>query len=561
MADDPSVRSVPREASTSPLAPFRHDVFRAVWFASLASNFGGLIQSVGASWMMASISDSANMVALVQASTALPIMLFSLPAGAIADNYDRRGVMLVAQIFLCVVSVLLTAAAYLGFVTPWLLLTFTFFIGCGTALNGPAWQSSVGKMVPRHDLPAAIALNSMGFNIARSVGPAVGGAIVAIAGAASAFAVNAISYLGLIVVLFRWNPERIPRTLPPETIGNAMGAGVRYVGMSPTIRQVLLRSFVFGLAASAVQALMPLIARDLIHGGPLTFGVLLGAFGFGAVGGALLSTRVRGLLSVEMMVRGVFGGFAFCAAITALSPIPSLTVVAMTLGGACWVLGMSTFNVAVQLSAPRWVVGRALALYQMAAFGGIAVGSGIWGALAERLGSSDALLISAGVHALGIAIGFIFSLPDMQESNLDPLSRWTEPTIAVDITPRSGPIVITVEYLIRPEDVIQFLAAMAERRRVRRRDGARHWSLLRDLSDPDLWIERYHTPTWLDYVRHNQRITQADAAVGDQLRSLHRGSAPPRVRRMIERQTGSLPAGTIAHEHDSDEPLTDPSRS
>ena len=414
MADDPSVRSVPREASTSPLAPFRHDVFRAVWFASLASNFGGLIQSVGASWMMASISDSADMVALVQASTALPIMLFSLPAGAIADNYDRRGVMLVAQIFLCVVSVLLTAAAYLGFVTPWLLLTFTFFIGCGTALNGPAVASSVGKMVPRHDLPAAIALNSMGFNIARSVGPAVGGAIVAIAGAASAFAVNAISYLGLIVVLFRGirNVFREHCHRKPSAMRWAQASA-----MSACHRRSVRCCCAASCSVSLQVRCRPscLIARDLIHGGPLTFGVLLGAFGFGAVGGALLSTRVRGLLSVEMMVRGVFGGFAVCAAITALSPIPSLTVVAMTLGGACWVLGMSTFNVAVQLSAPRWVVGRALALYQMAAFGGIAVGSGIWGALAERLGSSDALLISAGVHALGIAIGFIFSLPDMQE--------------------------------------------------------------------------------------------------------------------------------------------------
>lgn len=530
-----------RSFSASPLAPLRHGIFRAVWFASLASNFGGLIQSVGASWMMTSIADSADMVALVQASTTLPIMLFSLAAGAIADNYDRRRIMLVAQIFLVVVSIGLAASAFLGLVTPWSLLTFTFLIGCGTALNGPAWQSSVGEMVPRPDLPAAVALNSMGFNLARSFGPAIGGVIVAAAGVAAAFAVNTVSYLALIIVLFRWRPVRVPRALPPEALGDAMGAGIRYVAMSPAIRAVLLRSFTFGLASIAVPALTPLVARDLVHGGPLTYGLLLGAFGIGAVAGALLSARLRRLLHVEWLVRWSFVGYGACAIATAMSSTTSLTALAMGLGGACWVLALSTFNVTVQLSAPRWVVGRALALYQMATFGGMALGSAVWGVLAEQVGTGSALQISAAVHLVGIAIGFYLTLPDHTLSNLDPLSRWTVPKIALDIKPRSGPVVITIEYIIRQEDVMAFLTAMAERRRVRRRDGARHWTLLRDLSDPELWMERYHTPTWLDYVRHNQRITQADAVIGERLRSLHRGPNPPRVHRMIERQTGSLP--------------------
>jgi MFS family permease len=554
--------SAPRAtAPASALAPFRHDVFRAIWLASLVSNFGGLIQSVGASWMMVSITDSAHLVALVQASTTLPIMLFSLVAGAIADTYDRRRVMLTAQLFMCGVSILLAAAAYLDVITPWLLLTFTFLLGCGTALNGPAWQSLVGRMVPRADLPAAITLNGMGFNIARTVGPAVGGAIVAAGGAAAAFIVNAFSYFPLIFVLARWKLPRPPRTLPPETIGVAMGAGIRYVAMSPTIRNVLLRSFVFGLGASALPALMPVVARHLVQGGPLTYGVLLGAFGAGAVGGALLSSRVRTALSVEWMVRLGFAGYAVCAAVTALSAIVGLSAAAIAIGGACWVLVLSTFNVTVQLSAPRWVVGRALSLYQTAAFGGMGVGSAVWGALADRYSPGEALLISASIHVLGIAIGFVLRLPDLPQSNLEPLSRWTEPSLALEITPRSGPVVVTIEYIIRDEDVLPFLAAMAERRRIRRRDGARHWSLLRDLADPEIWIERYQTPTWLDYVRHNHRITQADAVVGDQLRSLHRGAEPPRVRRMIERQTGSLPSGAITEAQEIADPLTDPSRS
>ena len=259
-----------------------------MWLANLTTNFGGLIQSVGAAWLMTSLAGSAELVALVQASTALPIMLFSLAAGAIADNYERRAIMLAAQVFMFMVSVALAVSSYFGLITPWGLLTFTFLIGCGAALNNPAWQSSVRDMVPVPDLPQAIVLNSVGMNIARSVGPALGGIIVAAAGAAAAFAANALSYVALMLVLFRWRPETLPRKLPPESLGTAMSAGIRFVAMSPTIRTVLLRAFVFGLAGSAVQALMPLIARDLVRGGPVTFGLLLGGFGAGAVAGGLL---------------------------------------------------------------------------------------------------------------------------------------------------------------------------------------------------------------------------------------------------------------------------------
>jgi hypothetical protein len=221
---------------------------------------------------------------------------------------------------------------------------------------------------------------------------------------------------------------------------------------------------------------------------------------------------------------------------------------------------LSTFNVSIQLSAPRWVVGRAIALYQTAAFGGMALGSWTWGILAERIGAGDALLISALAHVVGIAIGLLLALPNTESTNLDPLRPWTEPKVALDIRSRSGPIVVTIEYLIRSEDVVEFLSVMAERRRVRRRDGARHWTLLRDLADAELWIERYHTPTWLDYVRHSQRITQADARIGERLRELHRGPEPPRVHRMVERQTGSLPDAVQAPSEMTD-PLTDATRS
>jgi MFS family permease len=524
------------EHPPSPLSPFRHRIFRTVWLASLASNFGGLIESVGAAWLMTTIGASADIVALVQASTTLPIMLFSLASGAIADNFDRRKLMLTAQIFMLCVSVALTVFTYFGLMTPWLLLGFTFLIGCGSAFNGPAWQSLVGEMVPRSDLPAAVALNSMGYNIARSVGPAIGGFVVAAAGAFGAFAINAVSYLGLIVVLARWRPDTPPRVLPPEALGSAMAAGIRYVAMSPKIGVVLLRGTAFGLAAISILALMPLVARDLVRGGPLTYGLLLGAFGIGAVCGAFVSVRLRQSLSLEIIVRLGFLGFAICVIGAGLSTNAALTMLAMVVGGASWVSTLSSFNVTVQLSAPRWVVGRALALYQMTTFGGMACGSWIWGAVAERFGVADALLASGAVLVAGAALGFFRRLPDLTSLNLDPVSLWKEPHVALDIQPRSGPIVVTIEYVIREPDVVKFLGVMAERRRVRRRDGARHWTLLRDLENPELWIERYHSPTWLDYIRHNTRMTHADSNIVERLRALHQGPGRPRVHRMIERQ-------------------------
>lgn len=522
---------------SSPLAPFKHETFRAIWVASLASNFGALIQAVGAAWMMASISPSANMVALVQASTSLPIMLFALAAGALADNFDRRKIMLTAQCFMLAVSIALTLSAWYGLITPWLLLFFTFLIGCGTALNNPSWQASVGDMVPRDDLPAAVSLNSMGFNITRSVGPAIGGAIVAAAGAAAAFAVNAASYLALIAVLSHWKPAIPDTTLPREQFGRAISAGLRYVMMSPNIGKVLLRGFAFGLSASAILSLLPLVARDLVEGGPLTYGLMLGCFGAGAIGGALYGGRLREVLSSETIVRLAFLGFTISAIVTALSTSAFITGAILLLSGASWVLALSLFNTTVQLSTPRWVVGRALSIYQAMTFGGIAAGSWLWGTTADLHGAANALLISAAVMVAGAAIGLYFDLPEFKSLNLDPLNRFSEPDLPLDLKPRSGPIVVLIDYTIKEEDIPEFLTTMTERRRIRIRDGAGQWALMRDLENPTIWTETYHVPTWIEYVRHNQRRTQADAENGEKLRQLHSSSEAPRVHRMIERQT------------------------
>jgi len=530
----------------SALAPFSHSIFRAVWIASLASNLGSLIQSVGAAWLMTSMTGSADLVALVQASTSLPVMIFSLAAGAVADLFDRRRVLLIAQAFMLAVSIALAASTYAGLITPWLLLTFTFLIGCGNALNNPAWQASVGEMVPRAALPAAVALNSVNFNLTRSVGPAIGGIIVAAAGAAAAFTVNALSYLPLLFVFGRWKVASQPAAIPPESLGQAMTSGLRYIAMSPQIEKVLLRGFLFGFSAIIVLALLPIVVRDLPDGGPLLYGLLLGCYGIGAIGGAFVGGRAREKYSNEAVARAAFVGFAACTAIIALGRDPWLVGVGAAIGGACWVVALAMFNVTVQLSTPRWVLGRGLALYQTATFGGMALGAWVWGLLAEAYDTRVALLAAAALLLTGAAIGFKLPLPARTSDNLEPLDRFQIPHVALDLRGRSGPVAVLVEYIIREEDTRAFLEAMAERRRIRRRDGARQWELLRDTERPERWLESYHVPTWNDYVRHNQRRTQADAGNIDRIRALHAGAEPPKVQRMVVRPTAWMDAESDA---------------
>jgi len=537
---------VPQSSSTLKL--FKNQTFRMLWVAALASNFGGLVQAVGAAWLMTSLTSSQSMVALVQSSVTLPIMVFSLLAGVFADNYDRRTVMLIAQSFMLVVSVILAFLAFQGLLSPWLLLTFTFLIGCGTALHNPSWQASMGDIVPREDLSAAVSLNSMGFNLMRSVGPAAGGAIVALAGAAAAFTVNTLSYVGIISALWMWKPAVPKRQLPRERMGSAISAGLLYVAMSPNILKVIFRGFLFGLSAIATLALLPLIVREVLLGSAFIYGVLLGCFGMGAVGGALMNARLRARFQNEWIARAAFTAFAIASVTLGLSMSAVLSGAALMLAGASWVITLSLFNVTIQLSTPRWVVGRAIALYQTGTFGGMAAGSWTWGVIAEGFGADRSMIVAAALLILGALVGLRVPIPDFTDLNLSPLNGFTEPPLRLDLKPRSGPIMIMIDYEIRQKDMPEFLEAMTTRRRIRIRDGAQQWALLRDLESPDIWTETYHVPTWVEYVRHHERRTQADAESYELLLKLHCGATRPKVHRMIERQTVS---------HHTDTPLKD----
>src|SRR3982075_1623648 len=371
-------------------APLRHSVFRRIWLASLLSNLGLLIQAVGAAWAMTQMTSSADKVALVQTALMLPVMLISMPAGAIADMYDRRIVALVSLGIALAGATALTVSAWLRLLTPEILLPFCFIVGSGMALFGPAWQSSVSEQVPAETLPSAVALNGISYNIARSFGPAIGGIVVATAGAVAAFAVNAALYLPLMIVLFLWNRASEPSRLPRQRLNPAMVPGGRYLANSPSIRIVLIRTLVTGIIGGSVSALMPLVARDLLHGGAQTYGIMLGAFGMGAVFGALNIGEVRRRMSGEAAVRACAISMAGAIAAVALSRSPVLTAAALVVAGAVWMLAGALFNIGVHVSAPRWVAGRSLAAFQASIAGGIAVGSWGWGRLTDAAGVETA---------------------------------------------------------------------------------------------------------------------------------------------------------------------------
>jgi len=528
---------MPKPSAIAAFAPFSVPIFRSLWLATLLSNLGGLVQIVAAGWTMTTLTSSEQMVALVTASTTLPIMALSLLAGVLADNYDRRQIMLFAQLLMLVVSAGLTIAMWLGALTPWMLLTFTFLIGCGAALHNPSWQASMGDIVPRDQVPAAVMANSMSFNLMRSIGPAFGGFIIVVAGAAAAFAFNAVSYLALILVLALWKRPALERTLPREPFRQAATAGIRYVGLSPNLLRIILRGFLFGLTAVSVLALLPLVAKDLLSGSASTYGILLGCFGIGAVIGALTNANTRARFNTETIVRGAFVLMALGILLLSTGYGKVLSGLALLLCGACWMTTNSLLNVSLQLSTPRWVVGRALSFYMMSNAFGMVAGSWLWGFIAETQGLQLALVASAATLILGAIVGYKLPLPEYDRLNLEPLNQFIEPTLAVQLKQRTGPIMITVEFDIAEVDIPAFHQAMAQQRRIRIRDGARRWSLLRDLELPNIWTEKYYVATWVEYLRHNQRSTISDSNVTDDLNALHRGVDPPKVRRMLDRQT------------------------
>lgn len=533
-------------------APLRVTMYRRIWIASLMSNFGQLILGVGAAWEMTRMASSPGLVALVQTAMMLPLMLVALPAGALADMFDRRKIAMTGLALAITFATALTILSYLGLTTPWVLLAFCALIGSGVALYGPAWQASIGEHVPPELMPKAIALGSVSYNLARSFGPALGGIIVLAAGAKAAFAINALFYLPLLLVYVFWKRVPVPSRLPPERIDRAIVSGVRYVFHARPIRTVLVRVFLFGVAGATATALAPLIAKTLLGGDASIYGVLLGAAGVGAVLGAVTTGRFAEALSPELGATLLAGASGIALVVIGFSHTLWLTCAGMFVSGGANIMMISLLNISVQTTAPRWVTARALSLFFSGLTGGIAFGAWMWGSVAGHW-SVEQVMIASGVMMLLLPLAsFVLPLPDAPtQADVELVVLGNEPDVGMAITLRSGPVVIEIDYDVDPDHAREFYEAMRKVQRTRMRNGGFDWSICRDIADPALWTERYHCPTWGDYLRMRDRYTQTDRDVQEAARAFSK-SGGLRVRRMLER-----PFGSVRWKQDTPDPRAD----
>jgi predicted MFS family arabinose efflux permease/quinol monooxygenase YgiN len=519
-------------ASTSAWAPLREPCFRALWIAALASNIGTWMHNVGASWLMTTLTDSALLIALVQTATSLPIVFLALPAGAMADVLDVRRMLIVTQTCMLVAAAGLAVLTLAGAATPWAVLGLTFLLGLGSAATAPAWQAAVPEMVPRAQLPAAVALNSVQFNLGRAIGPAIGGLIVAAAGAAVVFGINAASYLAVIAVLWWWRREPEDGIGAGEKIAGAVGAGVRYIRNSPELQAVLVRTAAFALPASALWALLPLIARDQLRMDAGGYGVLLGCLGTGSVIGAALLPRVRSRITVDRRI--ALGSMLYAAAMLATAATRNAIVagVAMVAAGISWLVLLTSFNVATRLNVARWVQARALGVYLLSFQGSMALGSALWGLTAGSAGLPRTLTIAGVVLIAGLAATPLWRLRGTGRADLSPSIR-PDPEVELEPKPDDGPVLVLIEYRVAAADAEAFAKAARRLGRIRRRDGAVRWGLFRDVADPDRFVETYVVDSWAEHLRQHERFTQADADVRDLVTSFHTGQEPPTVSHFI----------------------------
>lgn len=511
-------------------APFGHIAFAVLWTATVISNVGTWMHDVASGWLMTSLSPSPLMVALVQAATTLPIFLFALPAGAFADLVDRRRLLIAVMAILAVSTLSLGLLVFLGLVSAWVLLAFTFLSGAGAAFVAPAWQAIVPQLVPRSELQPAVALNSVGINISRAIGPALAGLVIASVGIAWPYLLNALSFLIVIAALLWWRPPPKKEShLPAERLWTAISTGLRYARASGPLRSTLIRALAFFLFASAYWALLPLIARQELGGGPELYGVMLGAVGVGAVGGAMFLPMLKKRLGADALVAAGTAGTALVLAVFALIKLPEVATAACLVAGASWITVLSSLNVSAQVALPDWVRARGLSIFITVFFGAMTLGSVVWGQAATVLGIPTTLLIAAAGAVAGALVSWPAKLQQGAELDLSPSSHWPEPIVAGEIEPDRGPVMVTVEYCIDPETAAAFLTAMEDLKAARHRDGAYAWGLFEDAAVPGRYLEYFIEESWLAHLRHHERVTEADRAIQEKILALHVGDGEPIV--------------------------------
>jgi MFS family permease len=525
------------EAPATPLPPawgaLRYPVFRWLWIATVVSNIGTWMYSAASGWLMTGLNPSPLMVSLVQVANSLPLFLFALPAGALADMLDKRRLILALEILTTVLSAVFALLVTLHVVSPTLLLLFMFVLGTLGALETPAWQAIVPLLVPESALSSAVAVNSVGVNISRVIGPAITGGLIVGLGIAAPFWLDAFSNAGVIGVIFRWRtpPRATARTLPAESLTGAVRTGVRYARYHRALRATLAHAVGFFLFASAYWALLPLVARSQLQGGPTLYGTLLAAIGAGAVGGALFLPRMRARLGANGVVMLGEAGTAAALVLFGLAHQPWVAVIACLLAGISWIAVLAILNVSAQTVLPDWVRGRGLAVYVTVFFGTLTVGSALWGLAAEDLGLPAAHYLAGGGALLALWATRRWKLQSGPAADLTPSMHWPEPVLPAGVDQNAGPVLVTVEYHVAAENREAFLAALVPLARERRRDGAYDWNVFEDTAHPERIIETWLSDTWLDHLRQHQRFTRADRTVEERAERLAR--EPPRIAHYI----------------------------
>ncbi len=517
--------------ASSPWSPLRQGVFRMLWIATVASNIGSWMSDVGTSWMMLTLNSDPLMVAMVQAASSLPMFLFALPSGVMADIVDRRKYLLFSQVWVFVVAASLALLAMTGHVTPHVLLAAAFLLSTGAAMSSPPFQAVVPDMVTKAELAPAIALNSLGINISRAIGPALGGLILSFSGPATVFLLNALSVLGVAWVLFRWQAAPNIQRLPPEHFFSAVRVGLRYVHSAPVLRTVLIRAVAFFLFGSAGWALLPLVASRELGLGPGGYGALLASIGIGAVCGAILLPAMRRKLTADSLT--VLASLLFACTMLALAFIRQFWLLAGIefFTGFAWIAVLSTLNIGAQRSAARWVKARALAVYLTVFFGSMTAGSAVWGQLASKMNIQTSLLAAAIGMILASATALRWKLNRDPQLNLDITEH--PPAPAADLSHDRGPVMVSVEYQIDPANARPFVVALQEMRRVRRRGGALTWAVYEDIQTPGKFVEVFVVGSWLEHLRQHERHTINDQLIQSRVRTFQLGERAPEVRHLV----------------------------
>ncbi|XXN64695.1 MFS transporter [Enterobacter ludwigii] len=518
--------------TVSPWQPLRQRVFRMLWIATVVSNVGSWMNDVGINWTMLTLSADPLSVALVQAASSLPMFLFALPSGVMADIVDRRKYLLFSQIWVFIAAAGLTCLSFAGLVTPLVLLIAAFLLSTGAAMSSPPFQAIVPDLVSKEELGPAIALNSLGINISRAIGPALGGLILSFAGPWMVFLLNALSVLGVFIVLYVWKAQPSVQRLPPEHFFPAVRAGVRYVHAAPVLRNVLARTIAFFVFGSAGWALLPLVARRELGLGPGGYGVMLGCIGMGAICGALLLPRLRKRFNPDQLM--VLASIMFAATMLALAFIRHVWLLNAFefFTGFAWIAVLSTLNLGAQRSAAKWVKARALAVYLTVFFGSMTLGSALWGQLA----STFSIPFSLSVATVGMLLASLtvlrWRLDQDPDLNLD-LSTVNDPLPELQIRHDRGPVMVSYHYQIDRSDAHAFAVCMQDMRRVRRRGGALNWSLYEDMLQPGIFVETFVVGSWMEHLRQRERYTMNDQKIQNRVLGFHQGTDLPAVRYLV----------------------------